>query len=170
MTLARLSLTTTPIESLLGRVGTLQGTRGRAPGLPQGTPPFTERVEDVERVVEVGQAGGAVGGHARASPLCPAPSRRRGPPPRAPGIGRIPRPMSPRRAPRPSDPSASRGSRARRPSGRACGQKNLVGGALLDLGPGRLVEHLEQRAGAACRPRGSPAPASPRPDCASAPS
>src|SRR5437588_11503354 len=48
MTLARLSLTTTPIKVPLGGVGTLQGTPGGAPGRPQRTPPFTERMEDVE--------------------------------------------------------------------------------------------------------------------------
>jgi hypothetical protein len=53
--MARLPLTATSIEDLLGRLGTLQGTRGRAPVLPQGTPAFTERMEDVERVVKVGQ-------------------------------------------------------------------------------------------------------------------
>jgi len=39
MTLARLPLTATPVESLLGRVGTLQGPRGRAPGRSQARPP-----------------------------------------------------------------------------------------------------------------------------------
>jgi hypothetical protein len=62
MTLARLPLTATPVESLLGRVGTLQGPRGPAPGRSQGTPSFTERVEDVKRVVEIGEAGGAAAG------------------------------------------------------------------------------------------------------------
>jgi hypothetical protein len=72
MALARLSLTNTPVESLLGRVGTLQGTRGRAPGRPQGSPPLTERVEDVERVVEVGQAGGESAGTLELHPLAQA--------------------------------------------------------------------------------------------------
>src|SRR4051794_7333410 len=57
VTLTGLSLTTSPIEVLPGHVGTLQGTPGRAPTRPQRTPPFTERMEDVERVVEVGLAG-----------------------------------------------------------------------------------------------------------------
>ena len=94
MTLARLPLTAAPVEFLLGRVGTLQGAGGRAPGLPQRTPPFTERMEDVERVVEVGQAGGATAGALELHPFAQARSRRPGPPPRAPGIGRIPRPRS----------------------------------------------------------------------------
>src|SRR5262249_6642596 len=61
-TLARQSLTATLVQRLLGRVGTLQGTGSRAPGRPQGTPPFAERVEDVERVVESGQTRGATAG------------------------------------------------------------------------------------------------------------
>ena len=44
---------------------------------------------DVARFAE--QFGG--GGHARVSSLCPVPSHRLGPPPEAPGTGRIPRPM-----------------------------------------------------------------------------
>src|SRR4051812_42021007 len=56
------------VEPLLRRVGAVQGTSGRAPGLPQGTPPFAECMEDVERVVEVGQTGGAA---ARALELHP---------------------------------------------------------------------------------------------------
>ncbi len=80
MTLARLSLTTTPIELLLSRVGTLQGARGRAPGLPQRTPPFAERMEDVERVVEVGQTGVASAGtlefHPFAQPRTVVPDHR----------------------------------------------------------------------------------------------
>jgi hypothetical protein len=62
MTLAGLSLAATPIEALLGRVGTLQGAAGRAPSLPQRTPPFAERMEDVERVLEVGLTDGATTG------------------------------------------------------------------------------------------------------------
>ena len=81
MTLARLPLTAAPVEFLLGRVGTLQGTGGRAPGLPQRTSPFTERMEDVERVVEVGQTGGATAGALELHPFTQARCRRRGPPP-----------------------------------------------------------------------------------------
>ena len=57
MALARSPLAAAPVDGLLGRLGPLQGASGHAPGLPQGTPPFAERVEDVERLVELGQAG-----------------------------------------------------------------------------------------------------------------
>src|SRR5436305_7871110 len=50
------------VEPLLGRIGAIQGAAGRGPGLPQSTPSFTERMEDVERVVEVGEVGGATAG------------------------------------------------------------------------------------------------------------
>lgn len=62
MTLTRVSLTAKPIEFLLSRVGALQGTAGRAPGRPQRTTPFTERVENVERFVEVRQTDRATAG------------------------------------------------------------------------------------------------------------
>ena len=55
----------------------LQGAGGRARGLPQRTPPFTERMEDVERVVEVGEAGGARRPRSSFIPLpSPEPSSR----------------------------------------------------------------------------------------------
>jgi len=62
MALTRSPLAAAPVESLLGRLGAIQGAGGRAPGRPQRASPFAERVEDVERVVEVGQARGATAG------------------------------------------------------------------------------------------------------------
>ena len=59
MTPARSPLTAEPVESLLGRVSALQGAASRAPGRPQRTSPFPERMEDVECIVEVGQTCGA---------------------------------------------------------------------------------------------------------------
>ena len=56
MTLARSPLTAAPVESLLGRVGASRARRA-APGHPQRTAAFAERMEDVEGIVEVGQAG-----------------------------------------------------------------------------------------------------------------
>src|SRR3954453_22420251 len=60
--LTRSALAGTIVESLLSRVGVLQGAGGRAPGPPQGTSPFAERMEDVECLVEVGQTCGATAG------------------------------------------------------------------------------------------------------------
>src|SRR5512142_2208888 len=62
MTLARLSLTASPVEFLQGRDAAFQGTGGRVPGLPQRTSPFSERLENVERIVEIGKAGSASAG------------------------------------------------------------------------------------------------------------
>src|SRR5450631_4256380 len=72
MTPTRSSLAAEPVESLLRHVGTLQGAGGHAPGLPQRTSPFAERMEDVERVVEVGQAGGTTAGTLEFHPLTQA--------------------------------------------------------------------------------------------------
>src|SRR4051794_10074386 len=53
MTLTRLPLTAKLVEFLLSRVGAIEGTGGCAPGLPQRTLPFMERMEDIERIVEI---------------------------------------------------------------------------------------------------------------------
>ena len=62
MTLSRAPLAAEPVDGLLCRLGPLQGSGGRAPGPPQGTPPLAERVEHVESPTELGQAGGATTG------------------------------------------------------------------------------------------------------------
>src|SRR5512142_320239 len=51
-----------PIPILQRRGATLQGTGGHAPGLPQRTFPFSERMENVARIVEIGKAGSASAG------------------------------------------------------------------------------------------------------------
>jgi hypothetical protein len=59
MTLTRLPLTAKSVEFLLSPVGAIEGAGGRAPGLPQRTLPFTERMEDIERIVEIGEVSRA---------------------------------------------------------------------------------------------------------------
>jgi hypothetical protein len=72
MTLTRLSLAGAMVESLLGRVGAIQGTGSRAPSLPQRASPFTERMEDIKRVVEVGEIGSATAGALELHPFTQA--------------------------------------------------------------------------------------------------
>ena len=104
-------------------------------------------MEDVERVVEVGQAGGATAGTLELHPFAQAravvPDHRLERRESGEFLG-------------PCHPVARLDHPTRQPAEAlglddhqdgSGGQKNLVGGALFDLGPGRLVEHLEQRAG-----------------------
>src|SRR5262249_61428064 len=72
MTLARSPLTTESVESLLSRVGAIEGAGGRAPGLPQRAPPFTERMEDIERIVELREVSGATAAALELDPLAQA--------------------------------------------------------------------------------------------------
>ncbi len=70
MTLTRSPLAAEPVESLLRRVGTLQGASELAAPrvVPQSTASFTERMKDVQCIVEVEQTRIATANTRRASP------------------------------------------------------------------------------------------------------
>src|SRR5208282_3182199 len=68
----RFSRTAQPVQLLLGRLGSLQGAAGRAPGFPQGTATLAERVKDVQRILEIRLSFGATSGTLQLQPLAQA--------------------------------------------------------------------------------------------------
>src|SRR5208283_5091881 len=68
----RFSRTAQPVQLLLGRLGSLQGAAGRAPGCPQGTATLAERVKDVQRILEIQLSFGATSGTLQLQPLAQA--------------------------------------------------------------------------------------------------